>query len=60
MEELCPDAWLFNYSNPQAIICWAINDYTHIKNIGLSPIRFISPEQYRDTRKYHLVNSIIP
>jgi alpha-galactosidase len=40
MEELCPDAWLFNYSNPQAIICWAINDYTHIKNIGLCPNPF--------------------
>ena len=40
MEELCPDAWLFNYSNPQAIICWAINDYTRIKNIGLCPNAF--------------------
>jgi alpha-galactosidase len=40
MEELCPDAWLFNYSNPQAIICWAVNDYTRIKNIGLCPNPF--------------------
>jgi alpha-galactosidase len=40
MEELCPDAWLFNYSNPQAIICRAINDYTHIKNLGLCPNPF--------------------
>ena len=40
MEELCPDAWLFNYSNPQAIICRAINDYTRIKNIGLCPNPF--------------------
>ena len=35
MEELCPDAWLLNYSNPMAIISWAISDYTRIKNIGL-------------------------
>ncbi len=35
MEELCPDAWLINYSNPMAMTCWAINDYTHIKNVGL-------------------------
>jgi len=35
MEELCPDAWLLNYSNPMAIITWAINDYTRIKTIGL-------------------------
>ena len=37
MEELCPDAWLLNYCNPMAIICWAINDYTKIKNVGLCP-----------------------
>jgi alpha-galactosidase len=35
MEELCPNAWLLNYSNPMAIITWAINDYTNIKTIGL-------------------------
>jgi alpha-galactosidase len=35
MEELCPDAWLLNYSNPMAIITWAINDYTRVKTIGL-------------------------
>jgi alpha-galactosidase len=35
MEELCPDAWLINYSNPMAINTWAINDYSHIKNVGL-------------------------
>lgn len=35
MEELCPDAWLINYTNPMAIICWAVNDYTRIKNVGL-------------------------
>jgi len=37
MEELCPNAWLLNYSNPQAMICWAISDYTKIKNVGLCP-----------------------
>lgn len=35
MEELCPDALLINYTNPMAMICWAINDYTKIKNVGL-------------------------
>jgi len=35
MEELCPDAWLMNYTNPMSIITWAINDYTHIKAVGL-------------------------
>jgi alpha-galactosidase len=35
MEELCPNAWLINYTNPMAMICWAVNDYTNIKNVGL-------------------------
>ena len=35
MEELCPDAWLMNYTNPMAIITWAVNDYTRIKTVGL-------------------------
>jgi len=37
MEELCPDALLMNYSNPMAMICWAINDYSKIKAVGLCP-----------------------
>lgn len=35
MEELCPEAWLINYANPMATICWAVSDYTRIKNVGL-------------------------
>jgi alpha-galactosidase len=35
MEELCPSAWLLNYTNPMAIISWAVSDYTRIKNVGL-------------------------
>jgi alpha-galactosidase len=35
MEEICPDAWLLNYTNPMAIISWAVSDYSKIKNVGL-------------------------
>jgi alpha-galactosidase len=35
MEELCPNAWLLNYTNPMAIISWAVSDYSKIKNVGL-------------------------
>lgn len=35
MEELCPDAWLLNYTNPMAMLCWAMNDATIIRNVGL-------------------------
>ncbi len=37
MEKICGDALLINYSNPVAMIGWAINDYTYIKNIGQCP-----------------------
>ena len=35
MEDKCPKALLLNYTDPLTTICWAINDYTKIKNVGL-------------------------
>jgi alpha-galactosidase len=35
MAELCPHAWLLNYANPMAAICWAVSKATRIKNVGL-------------------------
>ncbi len=35
MEELCPNAWLLNYSNPMAMNCWAINRASTIRTVGL-------------------------
>ena len=35
MAELCPQALLINYTNPLAIIGWAMSDYTKIKNVGI-------------------------
>jgi alpha-galactosidase len=35
MEDLCPEAWLLNYTNPMAMICWAVNDQSRVKNVGL-------------------------
>jgi alpha-galactosidase len=35
MAELCPNALLINYSNPMAMICWAIGAATKIRTIGL-------------------------
>jgi len=29
------DALLINYTNPMAMLCWAMNDYSKIKNVGL-------------------------
>ncbi len=35
MEEVCPDAWLLNYTNPMSILTSAMQKYTNIKTVGL-------------------------
>lgn len=35
MEEVCPDAWLLNYTNPMGMLTGYIQRYTTIKIIGL-------------------------
>jgi alpha-galactosidase len=35
MEELCPDALLLNYTNPMAILTWAMLRATRVKTVGL-------------------------
>ena len=35
MEECCPDALLLNYTNPMAILCWAVDEATDIDVVGL-------------------------
>lgn len=35
MEEICPDAILLNYSNPMAMLTWAMNEATSIRTVGL-------------------------
>jgi alpha-galactosidase len=35
MEELCPDAWLLNLTNPMTALCRAVTRETPIKTIGL-------------------------
>ena len=35
MEELCPDAWLINFSNPSGMIAEAVLNNTKIKMLGL-------------------------
>ncbi len=44
MEELCPEAWLINFTNPSGIITEAVLKYTKIKVIGLCnvPIGMVS------------------
>ena len=35
MEEVCPNAWFLNYSNPMAMLTGAMLKVTSIKNVGL-------------------------
>src|SRR5215211_1312740 len=35
MVELCPDVLLLNYTNPMAMLCWAMNRATPITTVGL-------------------------
>ena len=43
MEQLCPDAWLINFSNPSGMIAEAVLNHSHIKAMGLCnvPINMI-------------------
>ena len=35
MEEVCPDAWILNYTNPMAMLSGAMQRYTGVKTVGL-------------------------
>jgi alpha-galactosidase len=35
MEEVCPDAWFLNYTNPMAMVTGAVQRYTSVKTVGL-------------------------
>ena len=35
IEELCPQAWVLNYTNPMAMLCWAMNAAARVNVVGL-------------------------
>ncbi|PWH18333.1 MAG: hypothetical protein DDG60_00645 [Anaerolineae bacterium] len=35
MEQVCPQAWFINFTNPMVRICDLVNRYSHIKVVGL-------------------------
>jgi 6-phospho-beta-glucosidase len=43
MEELCPDAWIFNYTNPVNVVAEAISHHSPVKVVSLceGPIYFV-------------------
>ena len=42
MEEICPDAWIFNYTNPVNIVAEAVTHHSPVKIVSLceGPIYF--------------------
>ncbi|MGD9605408.1 MAG: 6-phospho-beta-glucosidase [Bacilli bacterium] len=49
MEQLCPNAWLINFSNPSGMICEAVLNHSNIKMLGLCnvPINMIDSVKKR-------------
>jgi alpha-galactosidase len=44
MEELCPQAYFINFSNPESRIVYAVGKYSHIRSIGLCHGVFMGQE----------------
>src|SRR5690606_13919060 len=45
MEEVCPDAWFLNYTNPMAVLTGVMLRYTNIKTVGLChSVQVCAPE----------------
>jgi len=40
MEQICPDAWLINFTNPSGIITEAVHRYSSIKCVGLCNVPY--------------------
>lgn len=49
IEQLCPDAWLLNMSNPESRLCLALSRYTRVKNVGICLGAYIT--QYNLARR---------
>jgi len=41
MEELCPDAWLINFTNPAGMVTEAVLKYSKIKAVGVCNVPFM-------------------
>ncbi|WP_010273414.1 alpha-glucosidase/alpha-galactosidase [Paenibacillus senegalensis] len=49
MQEVCPDAWFFNYTNPMAVLTNVMNTYGGIKTVGLChSVQTCMPHLFKD------------
>ena len=35
IEEVCPDAWFLNYTNPMSMLIWAVSETSEVRTVGL-------------------------
>jgi alpha-galactosidase len=35
IEEVCPDAWFLNYTNPMSMLIWAVSQRSEVRTVGL-------------------------
>ncbi|NOV01578.1 6-phospho-beta-glucosidase [Paenibacillus planticolens] len=49
MKELCPDAWLINFSNPAGIITEALLNHSDVKMLGLCNVPYNMFKSIRET-----------
>ncbi|MBR4500812.1 MAG: alpha-glucosidase/alpha-galactosidase [Clostridia bacterium] len=62
MEEVCPNAWFLNYTNPMAMLTGAMQRYTNVKTVGLChSVQVCAPTlmkhagmEYDDTVQYKI------
>jgi 6-phospho-beta-glucosidase len=54
MKELCPDAWLINFTNPSGIITETVLNHTDIKAIGLCNVPIGMVSEFAEM--YHVPN----
>lgn len=49
MEEVCPDAWFLNYTNPMAVLSGVMQRFTKIKTVGLChSVQVCAPDLLKD------------
>jgi len=61
VEQLCPDALMLNYSNPEGRVCLAIRRYTSVKAVGLchgvaGTVPFVANALGRQPGRFGFVN----
>jgi len=56
MQELCPDAWLINFSNPAGIVTEAMLNHSKVKMLGLCNVPFNMFKSIRETLQLERAN----